>query len=294
MINTFFYNYRKYLLLGFYLIISIAFMISKSEKVNINIKSAINSVIYPFHSMINSTKKTIDNFWVSIEELNILKKELMTTRHEVERLKGASVEIEELKKENEHLRSILEIKTKIEYPTIYAEIIGRDPSNYYYIFIINKGANSGIKRNMPVITYQDGIEGVVGKVIEVSKNSAKILPINGIGSYIGGMLSGLRYIGIIKGQGQLDDNLHFDYIDKNAILNFGDLVVTSGQGGVFPKGLNIGKVMAFIKVKYGIFYKEIKVKPIVDFSRLEDVYVILKEADEDILESDKVEIWSEK
>lgn len=283
MLRDFFYQNRKYLLLGFYLIISVAFMISRSEKVNINVKAAVNNVIYPFQAIVYSSTITMNKFWISIEELNILKKELINTQNQVEKLKGASVEMEELKKENERLRTILEIKTKMEYPTVYAEIISRDPSNYYSTFIINVGSHSNIKRNMPVITYQNGIEGVVGKIVEVSANSAKVLPITGVGSYIGGMLSTQRNIGIIRGQGPLGNYLIFDYIDKNTVLNFGDLVVTSGQGGIFPKGLNLGKVTGFTKVKYGIFYKEVRVIPIIDFTRLEDVYIILKEADEEIL-----------
>lgn len=264
-------------------------MITKSEKVNINIKSAIGTIVYPVQNAMGSLAKTIDNFWVSIEELNILKKELLITKNQLEKLKGASVEIQELKRENEHLRTILDIKTKIEYKTVYGEIIARDPSNYYSAFIINKGSKQGITRNMPVIAYQQGIEGVVGKTIEVSQYSAKILPITGLGSYLGGMLATLRYVGLIKGQGPVEEHLAFDYIDKNAAINFGDLVITSGQGGIFPKGLFIGKIVGFTKVKYGIFYQEIKVKPIIDFAMLEDVYVILKEPEPEIDLFDKNE-----
>ena len=177
------------------------------------------------------------------------------------------------------MRSRLDIKTKINYDTVYAEIIARDPSNYYSVFIINKGYNHDIERSMPVVTYQHGIKGVVGKVLETSKNSSKVLPITGVGSYIGAMLSTLRYTGLIQGQGPTDDYLLFNYVDKEAILNFGDLVVTSGQGGIYPRGLKIGKIVGFTKEKYGIFYKNIKVKPIINFSMLEDVYVILKQPD---------------
>ncbi|MBU1078711.1 MAG: rod shape-determining protein MreC, partial [Spirochaetes bacterium] len=217
MLNIFFYHNRKYLLLGLYLLLSISFMISKSDKINLNIKSYINTVISPFRIVIDSLTKTVDNFWISIAELNILKKELTITKHQLEKLKGASIEIHELKRENAHLRTTLDIKTKIEYTTVYAEIIARDPSNYSSVFIINKGKQHGIKRNMPVVTYQHGIEGVVGKVIEVSKASSKILPITEIGSYIGSMLSALRYTGLIRGQGRVEEYLLFDYIDKEAV-----------------------------------------------------------------------------
>lgn len=287
MIEIFFYEKGKYLLLGFYLLISVSFMITRSEKVNINIKSGVNTVIYPFHYTINSLAKTVDSFWVSIEELNMMKRELLITKNQLEKLKSASFEIQELKRENERLRTILDIKTRIEYKTVFAEIIARDPSNNYSVFVINKGSRHGLERNMPVISYQQGLEGIVGKTIEVSRGSAKILPVTGLGSYTGCMHAALRNIGLIRGQGPTEEYLLFDYLDKNAQVGFGDLVVTSGQGGIFPKGLMIGKIVGFTKVKYGIFYKDVRVKPILDFSMLEDVYVILKPADEEIVKFEK-------
>jgi len=259
-------------------------MIAKSDKVNINIKSAAITIISPLQKVVNDISNASENFWNSIEELKKVKKELIRTREELERLKEASIEIEELKKENERLRYILENQKKINFKTVYAEIIARDPSNYYSSFMINKGKNYGIEINMPVITYQGNQKGVVGKIIEVAPNSSKVLPITGVGSFIGAMLMDLRYAGIIKGVGKTADYLVLEYINKEAPINFGDLVVTSGQGGIFPKGLKIGRIIGFKKVKYGMFYKEIKVKPIIDFSQLEDVYVILKSPDEKIID----------
>ncbi len=279
MLSIFFYHNRKYLLLGVYLLFSTAFMISRSEKVNINVKSFINTLISPFHFIINSATKTVNNFWFSIKELNKIKRELVITKNQLGKLQDASIEIAELERENKHLRSILDIKTRLEYDTVYAEIIARDPSNYYSVFVINKGSTHGIERNMPVVTYQHGIKGIVGKILETSKISSKVLPIIGIGSYIGAMLFALRNTGLIRGLGPSEDFLQLDYINKSAILNLGDLVVTSGQGGIYPKGLKIGKIVGFKKVKYGIFYKNITVKPIINLSMLEDVYVILKSPD---------------
>lgn len=266
------------------MLVSISFMIARSEKVNVNIKSVAIMFIAPFQHLVNNISKTTENFWNSIDELKKVKKELIQTREELEKLKEASIEIEELKKENERLRYVLENQRKIDYQTVYAEIIGRDPSNYYSAFIINKGKKHGLKIDMPVIAYQGNQKGVVGKIIEVSHNFSKVLPITGVGSFIGAMLMNSRHTGIIKGMGKTADYLLLEYVNKEAPLDFGELVITSGQGGIFPKGLKIGKIVGFKKVKYGVFYKEINVKPIIDFSRLEDVYVILKEADAEIID----------
>ncbi len=283
MIRFFFYEKREYVLLVSYLLISLSFMIVKSPKANKTIKNVVNSISYPLQISINFLSDSVNNFWLSVNELNKTKKELAILKQQLQKLKTASIEINELRRENERLRLLLENKKKIDYPTVYAEIIARDPSNYNSSFIINAGENVGVDINMPVITYQNGIKGVVGKTIEVYRKSAKVLPIIAVGSYMGAMLSTLRYIGVIKGVGAKGDYLLLDYISKDAILNFGDEVITSGQGGIFPKGLLIGKVVGFKKVKYGLFYKEIKVKPVVDFSQLEDVYVILKKTADDVI-----------
>ncbi|MBN1897789.1 MAG: rod shape-determining protein MreC [Spirochaetes bacterium] len=280
MFLSFLYQYRQYLVLGVYVLISVAFMIAKSDRVNVNLKSAAISLISPLQKVVNNVSEASENFWNSIEELKKVKKELVRSREELEKLKGANIEIEELKKENERLKFTLENQKKIEFQTAYAEIIAKDPSNYYSSFIINKGKSQGIKINMPVIAYQGNQKGLVGKIIEVSAGSSKVLPVTGVGSFVGAMMADLRYTGIIKGMGKTSDHVVLEYINKDATINFGDLVVTSGQGGIFPKGIKIGIVLGFQKVKYGLFYKDIKVKPIIDFSQLEDVYVIFKQSEE--------------
>ncbi len=284
MVFPFFYRYKNYLLFVLYILISISFIISRSDKINVNVKAAVNNSILPLQKLVYNTSESTKNFWNSIEEVKKLKREITTVREQLERLKEASIEIEELKKENDRLRYFLENKKKLDYNSVYAEIIGRDPSNYYSTFFINKGKSDGIIINMPVVSYQGNQKGVVGKIVEVSSHYAKVLPITGIGSYIGAMLYDTRDAGILKGLGKDVEYINLEYISKNAIVNFGDIVITSGQDGVFPQGINIGRVVGVEKVKYGLFYKEIRVKPIIDFSSLEVVYVLLKNPDTHIIQ----------
>ncbi len=86
MLSIFLYHNRKYLLLGVYLLFSTAFMISKSEKVNINVKSFINTLISPSHFIINSATKPVNNFWFSIKELNKIKREMIITKNQLEKV----------------------------------------------------------------------------------------------------------------------------------------------------------------------------------------------------------------
>jgi len=286
MLSNILYQNRKYFLLGFYIIISLTFIISKSPLININIKETASIFISPFQNIINNFYYGYKNFWNSIEEVKSIKQELLQTREELERLKGITTELDEIKKENERLKIALENKSdleKLKFNSVYAEIVARDPSNYYSSFIINKGKKDGIRINMPVVAYQGKIKGLVGKIIETSLNYSKVLPITGVGSFVPAMIMESRYVGIIKGIGKEGDYLLLEYINREAPLNFGDTVITSGQGIIFPKGIYIGKIVGFRKIKYGQFYTEIRVKPIIDFSKLEDVYVLLKHPDEEII-----------
>ncbi len=274
MFESFTQETYKRIVLIFYLIISLSFMMVKSQRMNNTIKSAISSIISPGEKILNDVYNTTSSFWKSLDEIKRLKREVAILQQKLEDVKQLTLEIEELKKENKQLREILNLKKQLHFPTVYAEIIGRDPSNFFSLFLIDKGRKHGIRVNMPVIAYQRGEKAVVGKIIEVSTHYSKVLPITGAGSYIAGMLAEKRGVGIIKGMGPLDENLYMDYLSKDINLNIGDKVITSGQGGIFPKGLTIGNIVSYQKPQTGKFYLKVKVKPWIDFSTLESVLII--------------------
>ena len=121
---------------------------------------------------------------------------------------------------------------------------------------------------MPVVT----VEGVVGHVIDGSSHYAKILQANDPNSAIEVLIQDTRVQGIIKGTGT---GYRLHYVVKSNEVNAGDLLVTSGLGGVFPKGLPVGTVSKVVSNRRGMFLN-IEVTPAVDFSKLENVIVIMK------------------
>jgi rod shape-determining protein MreC len=272
---------KPLLVLLILLFISFVMMGFSQKKLSIQFKSLAFSVFYPFQYLGVSSVILTKDFLASIKRNRELKEELIQTRKLLEEYKRTQYEFEEIKTENERLRRLIGFQTELEYDTVIAEIVAKSPQNFYKTLIVNRGRNSGVSKLMPVIAYQDGIKCVVGKVIDVQPYSARIQPLIEQTSYIGAMLKDSRYSGLLVGQSPLSENCLLQYLDRKVEIQYGNIVVTSGMGGVFPKGIIIGEVVSVLKKRYGIFQEAI-VQPKVDLGRLEEVYIITKMVTEDL------------
>jgi rod shape-determining protein MreC len=202
---------------------------------------------------------------------------LINTNEENKRLK---VEINRLVMENsrnrellstyKRLQQLLKVKDVAKDDVIASQVIGRDPTGWFKSVIIDKGKHSGIKENMPVINEK----GVVGQVVSVSYNYSKVLLLIDQNSAVDSIIERSRDSGIVKGVSS--DLCTLDYVLKTNDVRVGDIAVTSGLDRVFPKGHHIGEIIE-VKDAPGELFKDIKIKPSVDFTRLEEVLVILRE-----------------
>jgi rod shape-determining protein MreC len=132
-----------------------------------------------------------------------------------------------------------------------------------------------VEKNMCVIAWQDGTQGLVGKVIQAGAFESLVMPLYDLSANIAARFSVSRYDGIAEGQGNPETPLRMRFIQKRARdeINVGDMIVSSGMGGVYPGGINIGRVNRVIYQEYEISM-EVEVEPVIDFSRLEYVFVI--------------------
>jgi rod shape-determining protein MreC len=146
-----------------------------------------------------------------------------------------------------------------------ARVIGANPAPSTRVVYIDRGKNSGVERDMAVITA----DGVVGKILEIYPDSAQVLLITDRESGVGALLASTRTEGVAKGTGSLVLNL--DYVASEKVLP-GELVLTSGLDQIFPKDLPVGKVLA---MQPGSPFERIEVEPAAHLNRLEDVLVIL-------------------
>jgi rod shape-determining protein MreC len=274
------FRHRALVVLAALLFVSFTLMGFSQSRVTIRFKSVAYAVAFPFQYSGVKSITFVKDFFSSLKNNKYLKKELAATRSLLEEYERTQHEFEEMKRENVRLRNLIGIQSKLEYETVIAEVVAKSPQNIYKTIIVNRGKESGIERWMPVVAYQDGMKCVVGKVIDVQPFSARIQPLIDQSNYIGAMLKDTRYSGLLVGQSPVSEQCLLQYIDRRAEIAYGDMVVTSGMGGIFPKGIPIGEVVSVSKKTYGIF-QEAMVQPTVDFGRLEEVYIITKRVTED-------------
>ncbi|GMO58946.1 MAG: hypothetical protein Ta2A_04650 [Treponemataceae bacterium] len=188
-----------------------------------------------------------------------------------------------LRNENDKLKTQIGYMQSLNYVYYPAVIIARDMDVLYTSFTINKGNADGIKKNMPVIAIQDGREGLVGKVIEVSKRSSKIMPIYDYRCNISARIVPTGDIGLLNGMGAFDIPLSLKYVQNTVIneIKVGDMINTSGENENYIRNVPVGRISKISMLDYDSSLS-IEVVPVVNFSRLESVFAV------DIKESEAV------
>jgi len=149
-----------------------------------------------------------------------------------------------------------------------AEVVGVEPNPYLRYVTINVGSLQGVEMGMPVVS---GGAGLVGRVSQVGPRTSEVQLLNDTDSAVAALLQTSRVTGLVVGQP--DSTLQMEYIPQEEQIDVGDIVLTSGLGGVLPKGLVIGQVTEVLQMDYALF-QSAAVRPAIDFSRLELVLVI--------------------
>jgi len=227
-------------------------------------------IIAPLQIFINETINLTERVWLKYFGLINTRNENIRMKKELDSLKIENYLYQEMLAANQRLQQLLQFRNMSDQPVIAAQVIGRDPTGWFQSVIIDKGKNSGIKLNMPVVNA----EGVVGKLVSVSNNYSKVLLIIDQNSSVDCIIQRSRDDGILKGLSSGVCKL--DYVLKSSDVHVGDVVVTSGLGGIFPKGIPVGEVTD-VEDHPGELFKDVRIRPAVDFSKLEELLIILKE-----------------
>ncbi len=200
--------------------------------------------------------------------------DLINVRRDNERLKAEIAELKtnqsrlvELETENRHLAELLDLRDVLGGNSIAADVIGSDANGLARTLVISQGAASGVKPGMAVLSYQ----GVVGKVIAVSPHAARVLIIDDHNSALDSFDQRTRARGIIAGV--VDDGIIMKYVGRSLEVRAGDVIVTSGLDGIFPRGLLVGTIKSVSGEGPGMFLS-VTITPAVDFRGLEQVLVV--------------------
>jgi rod shape-determining protein MreC len=257
------------------IMVSLVSLIFSTQNLTGRIKDAGLTLFSGLRGGVYEASSFISRTILSIQELTILRREYNELTERISRYEQLERSSAEIRQENNRLREQLGFSQTLRYRHIPAEVIGRDPDNLFSAIIINKGSFSGIAVNMPVIAYQNGAQSLVGKVIQAGVFESLVMPLYDNSSFIATRLSQSRYEGIIEGRGSAESFLLMRYIRKQARdeISIGDMVVSSGMGGIYPSGINIGRVSRILYQENEISM-DLEVEASIDFSRLEYVFVI--------------------
>ncbi|MDR2211068.1 MAG: rod shape-determining protein MreC [Spirochaetaceae bacterium] len=225
-----------------------------------------------FHGLMSLVSRTVLSVW----ELAKLKEEYNELAARIVRYEQLERTAADIRQENNRLREQLGFSQILSYRHVAAEIIGIEPDNLFSAFVINRGKKDGVSNNMPVIAYQNGVETLVGKVVQAAQYESMVMPLYDSISYISSRLNDSRIEGIVEGQGSHNAPLLMRFVrrrGRDEEIKIGEAVITSGLGGVYPQGIIIGRVSRVLYQDNDTSI-EIELESQTDFSRLEYVFVI--------------------
>ena len=272
------FNFRfsiSELLLVVLVLASCIFLGFSSKSFVVNFKNVGFSIFSSVEKGVVTVTRGIRNTFTSAKELRKLKTDydgLVAKLENYEQMQRSNADI---RKENERLKEQLGFSIYMESKNIPCQIISRDLDNLYSYLTINKGSVNGIKKNMPVVAFQNGNQGLVGKIVEVGTFTSQIMPIYDLNCMVSSRIQNSREIGLVDGNGDPNEPLSMQYIRKRTLdsLHYGDIIVTSGENDNYMRDIPVGTISKITSIDYNSSLN-IELTPIIDFSRLEVVFVV--------------------
>ena len=262
-------------LLTLLLIISSVLLIFSGGRFIVDFKSVGFSVASGTENAVHSVSSFVTDTVSAVRELADLRSKYLALSEKLKDYELLQRSNADIRRENRELKELLGFADTITYKNIPAQITGFDPDNLYSGIIINRGAKHGVRKNMPVLAFQGSNVGLVGKIVQTGRDSSMIIPIYDYQCYVAASVQTTKHRGLVNGQGGADLPLIMQYVQKRAKdeIGIGDRILASGENNLFPKDSPIG-VITGIKVHDYETYLELTVQPIIDFSRLDYVFVL--------------------
>ena len=233
----------------------------------------VQSLLSPIELVVAKSTTSFADLWTTYLWLLDVEEERDRLRAELKHAQAANSRLLEHARENERLRELLNFSEVTGYKGIAASVIGRSPSPWVNAVTIDRGARHGVRPGLAVV---DG-KAVVGQTTSVTAETSRVLLITDASSAVDALLQTSRLSGIAEGGlGRTAVKLQYVDIRDEVVVTSGDRVITSGLDGIFPKGIMLGYIKQ-VSSDSGSLFHEISVGPSADFSRLENVMVILPE-----------------
>jgi rod shape-determining protein MreC len=214
-----------------------------------------------------SVSRTVDKWWTGYIWLHGARGENARLREDVRQLELLNSRLVQEREENSRLLRLLAFSTSLPYKTLGAHVIGRAPNFLSNTLYLDRGSEDGVRSDQPVLAAG----GVVGRTVLVTRKGCQVQLLTNGDASIGVLIERTRIPGVLRGT----ENLLLDlkYISNTEEVNAGDILISSGLDGIYPKGLPVGKVIDSQKGKTG--FRALKVAPAADLVRIEEVLIVL-------------------
>lgn len=228
---------------------------------------AVVAITGPIQALISWSLERLASGYQNYFYLLHTRRENIELLEENRRLLNQIAALHETQQENMRLRKLLDFVEKFKLTSVVARVIATDVSSDFRALRVNRGSRAGIQKNMAVLTN----EGIVGRVLRVTESTADVVTLLDPLSAIDGIVERSRARGVVEGR--TEEICQLRYALRTDDIQPGDLLLSSGLGGIFPKGIPIGVVSKVSRKSFGIT-QEVEVRPSVDFSKLEEVLVV--------------------
>jgi rod shape-determining protein MreC len=230
----------------------------------------------PVQTVVSRVNRTAFGLWSTYQDWKNVRAENRRLRDEAQRLRVESLRVSEVDEENRRLRRLLQLKEALPLETISGEIIGREWGGWVRSLTVNRGRTSRVVRLTAVL----GPDGLIGRIVDVRGGSSVVQVLTDPASTVGAHVVRTRTPGIIEGEAR--GTIRFKYMARDgAGIQVGDMVVTSGLGGLFPRGIPIGRVRSIDDRGSALFHYA-QIAPAVDFARIDEVLLLTGDAARDV------------
>lgn len=237
---------------------------------------ALALVTTPIQSTLARVNRGAVGVWSTYRDWKNVRAENHRLRDEAQRLRVEALRVTETVAENRRLRRLLALKEAMPLATLSGEIIAREWGGWVRSLTVNRGRTDHVARLTAVI----GPDGLIGRVVDVRRGASIVQVLTDPASTVGAHAVRARTQGIVEGEPR--GTVRFKYMARDGSgIQVGDLIVTSGAGGLIPRGLPIGRVHAIDDRGSALFHYA-QLTPAVDFSRIDEVLLIVGEGDHDV------------
>jgi rod shape-determining protein MreC len=268
---------RRLALLGGAVLVCLLLLTLQSRGHGTRAADVLAVITTPVQTLLSKAHRTTFGLWSTYLDWKNTRAENHRLRDEVQRLRVEGLRVREMTEENRRLRALLELRQRLPLATLPGEVIAREWGGWVRSLTVNRGRGDHVARLTGVISP----EGLVGRVVEVRPGASIVQVLTDPASTVGAHVVRTRTQGIVEGDPR--GNIRLKFMARDAAgIQVGDVIVTSGVGGLIPRGIPVGTVRA-IDDRGGALFHYAALEPAVDFSRIDEVLLLTGETTQDVV-----------